>query len=133
VTQFELQLRQQLQEHIMEKSGSFSQSGITREQAGAEGLRRTDFNANLRQRMAADDAQYHTEKLALGSQGSHEGWIKAEEAGASNAAMSAEARHEMISVAAYYLAEKRGFAGQGACDDWMKAEADIDARLHGGT
>ena len=47
--------------------------------------------------------------------------------------MSAEARHEMISVAAYYLAEKRGFAGQGACDDWMKAEADIDARLHGGT
>ena len=116
----------------MEKSGSFSQSGITREQPGAEIPNQTGFNANLRQQTVADDAQYHTEKLGLGGHGRHEGWIKAEEAGAaSNAAIGAEARHKMIAVAAYFRAEKRGFAGQNAYEDWMKAEAEIDDRLHG--
>jgi hypothetical protein len=116
----------------MEKSGSFSQSGITREQAGAETPNQTGFNASLRQQTVADDAHYHTEKLGLGGHGTHEGWIKAEEAGAaSTAVISAEARHKIIAVAAYYLAEKRGFAGHGAYEDWMKAEAEIDAMLHG--
>jgi Protein of unknown function (DUF2934) len=113
----------------MEKSGSFSQkTRITRVQTGAETANRTDFNADLRQQ----DDHYHAEKLGLRGHGSHEGWIKAEEAGvASNAAISAEARHKMIAVAAFYIAEKRGFAGHGAYEDWMKAEAEIDAKLHG--
>jgi hypothetical protein len=115
----------------MEKTGSFSQSMITREQAGAEIERQADFNANLRQRMVAEDIQYHTERLGLGSDGPHEGWIKTEEAeAASNAATHAEVRHGMIEVAAYYLAEKRGFAGKSAGEDWMEAEAHIDAMLH---
>jgi hypothetical protein len=88
-------------------------------------------NTNIRQKMTADDDRYHAGKLGLGHQGTHEGWIKAEEAGAAaKAAVSAENRHEMIAVAAYYLAEKRAFAGHGAYVDWMKAEAEIDAMLH---
>ena len=116
----------------MEKLGSFSQkTRITRGQTGAATANRTDFNADMHQQMVADDAHYHAEKLGLGRHGIHEGWIKAEEAGAaSNAAISAEARHKMIAVAAFYLAEKRGFAGHGAYEDWIKAEAEIDAMLH---
>jgi hypothetical protein len=115
----------------MEKTGSFTQSTITREQAGAEIERQTDFNANLRQRMISEDIQYHTEKLGLGSDGPHEGWIKTEEAeAASNAAAHAELRHGMIELAAYYLAEKRGFAGHSAKEDWMEAEFRVDAMLH---
>lgn len=113
----------------MEKSGSFSQNErITRGQTSSN---RTDFNADLRQQMAADDVHYHTEKLGLGSHGTHEGWIKAEEANAeSKLAISAEGRHAMISVAAFYLAEKRELAGHGELQDWMQAEAEIDAILH---
>ena len=117
----------------MDKSGTFSQkTRITKAHAVAVSADRTDFNAGLRQGVAADDARYHAEKLGLGGHGAHEGWIKAEEASAaSTTALSPEARHQMISVAAYYLAEKRGFAGHGAGDDWIKAETAIDAMLHG--
>ena len=88
-------------------------------------------SADIHQKMIADDIHYHAEKLGFGGQGVHEGWIKAEEAGAAaKAAVSAETRHEMIADAAYYLAEKRGFAGHRAYQDWMKAEAEIDAMLH---
>lgn len=88
-------------------------------------------STKIRQKMIADDDRYHAAKLGLGHQGTHEGWIKAEEARApAKAAVSAETRHEMIAVAAYYLAEKRAFAGDGACEDWIKAEAEIDAMLH---
>lgn len=88
-------------------------------------------STDIRRKMIADDARYHAEKLGLGGQGTHEGWIKAEEAGAAvKAAISAETRQKMIAVAAYYLAEKRGFAGHGTDEDWMKAEAEIDAMLH---
>ena len=113
----------------MEKSGSFSQkTRITRGQTGAETANRTDFNADLRQQ----DDHYHAEKLGLKGHGSHEGWIKAEEAEAeSHGPVGVEARHNMIAVAAFYLSEKRGFAGHGAYEDWMKAEAEIDAKLHG--
>jgi hypothetical protein len=87
-------------------------------------------SAEIRQEMIADDVRYHAEKLGLGGHGNHEGWIKAEEEGATaKAAVSTEARQKMIAVAAYCLAEKRGFAGTGANDDWMKAEAEIDAML----
>jgi hypothetical protein len=84
----------------------------------------------IRRKIIADDAHYHAEKLGLGGYGTHEGWIKAEEAGAPAKAVSAETRQKMIAVAAYYIAEKRGFAGHGADEDWMKAEAEIDAMLH---
>ena len=87
-------------------------------------------STDIRQKMIADDDRYHAGKLGFGHQGTHEGWIMAEEAGAAKAAVGAETRHEMIAVAAYYLAEKRAFAGHGAYEDWMKAEADIDAMLH---
>jgi len=88
-------------------------------------------SADIHQKMIADDIHYHAEKLGFGGHGTHEGWIKAEEAGAaSNAAISAETRQKMIAVAAYYLAEKRGFVGHGADEDWIKAEAEIDAMLH---
>ncbi len=88
-------------------------------------------SADIRQKMIADDDHYHAEKLGLGAQGTHEGWIKAEEAGAAaKADVGAETRHEMIAVAAYYRAEKRAFAGHGADEDWMKAEPEIDAMLH---
>ena len=87
-------------------------------------------STDIRQKMIADDDRYHAGKLGFGHQGTHEGWIMAEEAGAAaKAAVSAETRHEMIAVAAYYLAEKRAFAGHGACEDWIKAEAEIDAML----
>lgn len=89
-------------------------------------------SSDIRQKMISDNDQYHAEKLGFGGHGTHEGWIKAEEAvAASNAAVSAETRQKMIAVAAYYLAEKRGFAGNGAYADWMKAEAEIDAMLQG--
>jgi hypothetical protein len=116
----------------MEKSGSFSQkTRITRGQTGAATANRTDFNADMHQQMDVDDALYHAEKLGLGRHGTHEGWIKVEEArSSSNAAISAEARHKMIAVAAFYLAEKRQFAGHGDYEDWIKAEAEIDAVLH---
>ncbi len=114
----------------MEKSGSFSQN--ERIARGQNTATRTDFNAGLRQQMAADDVHYHAEKLGLGSHGTHEGWIKAEEANAaSKVAVCAEERHEMISLAAYYLAEKRDFAEHGAYRDWMQAEVEVDAMLHG--
>jgi hypothetical protein len=87
-------------------------------------------STGIHQQMVADDVRYHAEKLGLGGHGIHEGWIKAEEEGATaKAAVSAEGREEMIAVAAYCLAEKRGFAGDGANDDWMKAETEIDAML----
>jgi hypothetical protein len=87
-------------------------------------------STEIRQKMIAGDVRYHAEKLGFGGHGTHEGWIKAEEEGATTkAAVSAEGRREMIAVAAYYLAEKRGFAGSGANDDWMKAEAETDATL----
>jgi hypothetical protein len=91
---------------------------------------KTVDSTNIRQKMAADDAHYHAEKLGLGGHGAHEGWIKAEEAGAAKTPVSAETRQEMIAVAAYYLAEKRGFAGHDTLEDWIKAEAEIDAMLH---
>jgi hypothetical protein len=87
--------------------------------------------SDIHQGMIADDVRYHVEKLGFGGHGTHEGWIKAEEARATaETAVTAETRQEMIAVAAYYLAEKRGFAGQGCDEDWMKAEAEIDATLH---
>ncbi len=116
----------------MEKSDSFSQkTRITRRQAGAETANPTDFNADLRQQMVADDAHYHAEKLGLGGHGAHEGWIQAEAAEmAAKAPVNAETRHEMIAVAAYYFAEKRGFAGHDTLQNWIKAEGEIDAMLH---
>ena len=88
-------------------------------------------STDIRQKMIADDDRYHAGKLGFGHQGTHEGWIKAEEASSAvKADVSAEARHEMIAVSAYYLSENRGFAGHGADEDWMKAEAEIDAMLH---
>lgn len=84
---------------------------------------------DIRQGMAADDARYHAGKLGIGRQGTHEGWIEAEEARAAKAAVSAEARRAMIAVAAYYLAEKRGFPSYGADEDWIEAEAEIDKML----
>lgn len=82
----------------------------------------------IRQKMIADDVQYHAERLGMGGQGVHEGWIQAEEARmAVNADIRAETRHHMIAVGAYYLAEKRGFAGNGCDQDWIKAAAEIDA------
>ena len=87
-------------------------------------------STDIRRKMIADDAHYHAEKLGFGGHGTHEGWIKAEEAGAAKAAVSAEIRQKMIAVAAYYLAENRGFAGHCADEDWMKAVAEIDAMLH---
>ncbi len=116
----------------MEKAGSFSQKHrINKGHALPVTADRMDFNAGLQHQVAADDARYHAEKLGLGGHDAHEGWIKAEEAGAaSNTAIIAEARRQMISVAAYYLAEKRGFAAHGACDDWIEAEAETDAMLH---
>jgi Protein of unknown function (DUF2934) len=79
-------------------------------------------STDIRQKMIADDDRYHAGKLGFGHQGTHEGWIKAEEAGAAvKAAFSAETRHEMIAVAAYNLAEERAFAGHGAYEDWIKA------------
>ena len=88
-------------------------------------------SADIHQKMIADDIHYHAGKLGFGHQGTHEGWIKAEEAGAAaKAAVSAETHHEMIAIAAYYLAEKRGFAGDGSYEDWMKAAAEIDVMLH---
>lgn len=117
----------------MEKSGSFSQSATNRKQSGAKAASPTDFNANLRQQSVAEDSRYHAEKLGLGSDGGHEGWIKAEEAdAAAHAAVSAEARHEMIAVAAFYHAEARGFATTDASADWLQAEAEIDAMLQHG-
>lgn len=116
----------------MEKLGSVSQNTrITRGKIAAETAYRTVFKADMRQQMNADDTHFHAEKLGLGSHGTHEGWIKAEEAwAASSVAVSAEARHKMIAVTAFYLAEKRGFAGHGAYEDWLKAEAEIDAILY---
>ena len=88
-------------------------------------------SAGIRQQMMSDDIHYHAEKLGLGGHGTHEGWIKAEEAGAmAKAPASADKRQEMIAVAAYYLAEKRGFVGDGAYQDWMKAAEEIDAMQH---
>ena len=85
-------------------------------------------STDIRRKMIADDAHYHAEKLGLGGHGTHEGWIKAEEAGAAaKSDIRAETRQQMIAVAAYYLAEKRGFAGNGSHEDWMMAEAEIDA------
>jgi hypothetical protein len=116
----------------MEKSGSLSQNHrINKGHKSVSTANGTDFNADLQQRLAADDARYHAAKLGLGEHGTHEGWIKAEEAGAmANTAISPEARHKMISLAAYYRAEKRGFAGNGADDDWLRAETETDALLH---
>lgn len=88
-------------------------------------------SADIRQKMIVDDVHYHAEKLGFGGHGTHEGWIKAEEARTSTkAAVTPETRKKMIAVAAYYLAEKRGFAGQGSYEDWITAEAEIDAMLH---
>lgn len=118
----------------MEKSGSFSQQTRITRKTGAETADNTGFNADLRQKMAADDARYHAEKLGFGGHGAHEGWIKAEEAAtAAKTAISAETRQEMIAVAAYYLAEKRGFSGHETYQDWIKAESEIDAMLHNRT
>ena len=86
-------------------------------------------STNTRQKMKADDALYHKEKLGLGGHGAHEGWIESEEAWAAKSAVSAETRQKMIAVAAYYLAEKRGFAGNDSYGDWLKAEAEIDSML----
>lgn len=84
---------------------------------------------DIQRKMKAADAHYQHEKLGLGGQGAHEGWIKSEEAWAAKSTISAEARKRMIEEAAYYLAEKRGFAGNSADEDWMEAEAEIDAML----
>ena len=91
-----------------------------------------EFDSNdIRQKMIADDMHYHDERLGLGSQGTHEGWIQAEVARAAvRADIQAETRHHMIAVGAYYLAEKRGFAGNGCDEDWIKAAAEIDAVMH---
>jgi hypothetical protein len=86
-------------------------------------------STDIRRKMKAADAEYHSEKVGLGSPGTHEGWIKSEEAWAAKSAVSAEIRQKMIAEAAYYLAEKRGFTGNEANDDWLKAEAEIDAML----
>jgi hypothetical protein len=119
----------------MEKYGSFSQNTrITRGQTAAVKANQADFNSGLHHHLVEDDAHYRAEKLGLGSYGSHEGWIKAEEAeAASHGPIDAEARHEMIAVAAFYLAEKRGFKGNDTYEDWMRAEAEIDIMLHGRT
>jgi hypothetical protein len=111
----------------MERIGSFSQKTRITRKMGAETANNKIDNTAIRQKMIADEVHYHDEKLGFGSQGAHEGWIKAEEAGS---AVSAENRQKMIEVAAYYLAEKHGFAGHGADEYWMKAEAVIDEKLH---
>ena len=88
-------------------------------------------STDIRQRMFADDVHYHAEKLGLGGNGTHEGWIKAEEDRMiAKPAVGGETREKMIAVAAYYRAEKRGFAGGGAYEDWINAEAEIDAMLN---
>lgn len=88
-------------------------------------------SADIRHKMIADDVHYHAEKLGLGGNGTHEGWIKAEEDRMmAKPAAGGETRENMIAVAAYYRAEKRGFAGCGAYEDWIKAEAEIDAILN---
>ena len=85
---------------------------------------------DIRQKMIAEDMHYHAERLGMGGQGKHEGWIQAEEARvAVNADIKAETRHQMIAIGAYYLAEKRGFAGNCCDEDWMKAAAEIDADM----
>lgn len=87
---------------------------------------------DIRQKMIAEDMQYHAERHGIGDQDIHEGWIRAEEAkGAVMADVRAETRQHMIAVGAYYLAEKRGFAGNGCDDDWLMAEAEIDAVMQG--
>ena len=117
----------------MEKSGSFSQQTRITRKTGAETADSTNFNADLRQKMAADDAHYHAEKLGFGGHGTHEGWIQAEQAAAAKSPVNAESRQEMIAVAAYYLAEKRGFGGHCTHQDWIQAESEIDAKLHSRT
>ncbi len=83
---------------------------------------------DIRQKMIADDMHYHAERLGMGGQGIHEGWIQSEEFRmAVNADIRAETRHHMIAVGAYYLAEKRGFAGNRCDEDWMRAADEIDA------
>lgn len=94
-------------------------------------MKHTVSSANMHQKMNAADEHYHAEKLGLGRQGTHEGWIKAEEAGMdAKLIANTDTHREMVAVAAYYLAEKRGFAGHESLQDWIKAEAEIDAMLH---
>lgn len=38
-------------------------------------------STDIRQKMIADDDRYHAGKLGFAHQGTHEGWIMAEEAG----------------------------------------------------
>jgi len=118
----------------MEKSGSFSQNTrITRAQTSTVKADQTAFNTDMHHHLVEDDAHYSVEKLGLGSYGSHEGWIKAEEGeSAARHPVADDIRHEMIAVSAYYLAEKRGFEGNDTFDDWMSAEAEIDIKLHRG-
>lgn len=114
----------------MEKSGSFSQANRITRNTGANAARQVNDSNDIRQKMQEDDAHYHAEKLGLGGHGTHEGWVKAEEANmAAKPAVSAETRQQMIALDAYYRAEKRGFIGQGAVQDWVMAELDIDAAL----
>jgi hypothetical protein len=119
-----------LREHIMEKSGSFSQANRIIRNTGTDAARKVNDSNDINQKMRVDDAHYHDEKLGLGRHGAHEGWVKAEEANmAAKQGVSAETRHQMIAFDAYYRAEKRGFKGQGALQDWIKAESEIDAML----
>ena len=113
----------------MEKKGSFSQKTRITRKTGSGTVNKVD-GTDIRQKMIADDVHYHDEKLGFGGHGTHEGWIKAEEAGLAARTVSPENRQEMIEVAAYYLAEKHGFGGYGADEYWVKAEAAIDEMLH---
>lgn len=115
----------------MKKIGSFSPNRLISRNTGTETMNKQVDSADIRQKMIADDDHYHAEKLGFGHQGAHEGWIKAEEAGAAaKAAVNADTRQEIIAVAAYYLAEKRELGRDGAYEDWIKAEAEIDAMLN---
>jgi hypothetical protein len=96
--------------------------------ADAVGKKHVD-STDIRRKKQAAEAQFHDEKVGLGSHASHEGSIKLKEVWTAKTAVSAEARQKMIAEAAYYLAEKRGFTGNEAYDDWMRAEAEIDAML----
>ncbi|MBK1679844.1 DUF2934 domain-containing protein [Rhodocyclus tenuis] len=110
----------------MEKSGSFSQKQRITRDTGSQTAASTADNAAIQQQIQADDQRYHAGKVALGSDGVHEGWIAAEEERmASKSTQNADSSQEWVAVAAYYIAEKRGFSGNEALADWLAAQAQV--------
>ncbi|WP_153116358.1 DUF2934 domain-containing protein [Rhodocyclus tenuis] len=110
----------------MEKSGSFSHKQRITRDTGSQTAASTADNSAIQQQIQADDQRYHAGKVALGSDGAHEGWIAAEEERmASKPTQDADSSQEWVAVAAYYIAEKRGFSGNEALADWLAAQAQI--------